>query len=192
MLNMSTLLYFTARLPLLLVFLSGLGFSLQVLLVKVLEEQTDFSASFVFVFFRGMIQLVIAAVVVYLDKENRNIALFGDTHFVRTMMFVRTLVGFGGIAFSFLAVELLPIGDSQVIVMLSPIWASILSFLILGEPWHIQEFCATVLSLIGALFIARPSFIFGSSTAISALGVLFALCSSLSAGCAFVCVRILG
>ena len=135
------------RIPLFLVFVSGLGFSIQVLTVKKLSEH-GIHQTFEFVFVRGIIQLIISSVFISYERAAAERAavkgpdLFGDTSFVKFMMFVRSFVGFGGIAFSFLAVDLLPIGDSQVLVMLSPLWASALGYFVLGEKWRLPEFFA--------------------------------------------------
>lgn len=82
--------------------------------------------------------------------------------------------------------------------MLSPMIASILSYFILGEPWKLPEFFATVLSLIGATCVAKPPFIFGYNEEERVdphsffVGVFTALFSACCAGGAFICVRILG
>eukprot|EP01034_Spumella_vulgaris_P028615 gene28615-35501_t len=89
-------------------------------------------------------------------------------------------------------------GDATVLTMLSPLIASIAGYFILGEPWRLPEFVATTVSLTGAAFVARPSFIFGSTENTDsdshevALGVIFALIAALSAGFAYVLVRMLG
>jgi drug/metabolite transporter (DMT)-like permease len=84
-------------------------------------------------------------------------------------------------------------GDAQVLVMMSPLWAAMAGFLVLGEPWRFPEFCATMVSLFGACLVAKPSIIFGQQSApVSAIGVIFAISSSVSAASAFICVRILG
>lgn len=192
--------YISPRMPLFYVFLSGFGFSIQALLVKKFAED-GIKAAFQFVFIRGWIQLLIASLYVYYDQDRltgNGPMLFGNTNRVRIMMFLRSFVGFGGIAFSFQSAQILPLGDSTVLVMLSPLFASLAGYFVLGEPWYIPEFCATVLSLIGAALVARPSFIFGEDTESSLsdsqklLGVTYALLASVSAGMAYIFVRILG
>lgn len=100
--------------------------------------------------------------------------------------------------------------------------ASIASYLILGETWRVPEFIATVLSITGAILVAKPAFIFGeqhdnhhypshgsdsestpSSSASSSdssgtsshdftVGVFCGLAAAMFAGFAFICVRVLG
>ena len=180
--------------PCFLVFLSGIGFSIQSLVVKLLEERTGFDGSFQLVFWRGFMQMLVsyAFIYIYRTEEEPNKDIFGSTTYAQKVLFMRAFAGFGGIAFAFVALEKLPLGDSTVLVMLSPVCATGLSFLIIGEPWRFAEFIASMISLIGAAFIAKPAFIFGDAKALDPLGVLFALASSASAGMAYTCVRLLG
>ena len=127
------------------------------------------------------------------DANDEPVKLFGDSMRLRILLFTRSLVGFGGISFAFLAVEKLPIGDSTTLVMLSPVFSAILATCVLSEPWLLPEFIATVVSLVGAAFVAKPSFIFGSSfESLDPVGVVYGLSAALSAAGAYVCVRMLG
>jgi drug/metabolite transporter (DMT)-like permease len=186
-----------ARLPLFYVFLSGVGFSIQSLIIK-LSAEHGFQGSFQCVFLRGIVQLILSSYYIYYDEDRRagnGPKLFGNTSWVGFMLFMRSFVGFGSIAFSFLAVELIPIGDEVVLVMLSPLMASILSYFILGEAWRLPELCGTILSLVGAVMVAKPPVLFGGSEHHDATfyrGVAYALTSACCAAMAFIFVRILG
>jgi drug/metabolite transporter (DMT)-like permease len=143
---------------------------------------------------------------IHLDKSRANgpngrgRSIFGDTRYVRLLLFVRSVVGYGALALSFLAVERMPLGDSQVLVMLSPVWAALGACCVLKEPWHLPEFFATMLSLLGACLVVKPQFLFGEgggeaeadSAPIDRLGTSFALLSSFSAAASFLCIRVLG
>lgn len=188
-----------SRLPLIYVFMSGIGFSIQTLIVKLLAER-GFKGSFVCVLARGVLQLVMSSMFIYFDDErraNNGPPLFGSSSFVKWMLFFRSVLGYAGVAFSFLSVEYIPMGDATTLTMLSPLFASIGSFFALGEPWRFPEFAAAIMSLTGASLIAKPSFLFGaegseSSTPAGAMGVLFGLVSAVGAGGAYMFVRILG
>ena len=177
------------------VFLSGLGFSIQSVILKLLEEKTAFEASFVAVFYRGTIQGIVALFTVYLLLRSQTVEeqcpMFGATSRIRGILLFRSVLGFAGIAFAFLALERLPIGDCIVLVMLSPLVASFLSFLVLGEPWRKQEMGATSLSIVGAICIVKQNAIFGGES-LDPLGVLFGLIASFGAGCAYTSIRVLG
>eukprot|EP01031_Cornospumella_fuschlensis_P044156 gene44156-53981_t len=190
------------RLPLFYVFMSGLGFSIQSLVVKILNEREGFDGSFQIVFARGFVQLVSSAYIIYYDEDRRagkGPQLFGNTWFVRSIIAARAFVGYFGIAPAFLAVEYISIGDSTVLVMMSPVIAAIAGYFILGEPWRVPEFLATVLAITGGVLVAKPPIIFGhddGSSDISPsdyfLGVMYSLMAALGAGFAYVFVRMLG
>ena len=100
--------------------------------------------------------------------------------------------------FGFLSTEYISIGDSTVLVMLSPTFSSILGYFMLGEPWRIPEFVGTILSLIGAVFIARPESIFGNTLQEHMdksnfyFGVFIALFCAVISAFVFISIRILG
>jgi len=180
--------------PLFAVFLSGLGFSLQTLMVKILEEH-NFAASFQVIFARGLTQCALASIAVHkgyslAPGEERGL-LFGPTNYVRLMLLCRSVIGFGGIAFAFLAVLHLPMADAICLVMLSPLVSSLAAYAFLGEPWRWQEQVAMATSLVGMVFVVKPSFFFGGES-LAPIGVFFGLVSACCAGSAYVFVRILG
>jgi drug/metabolite transporter (DMT)-like permease len=191
--------WFSKRLPLFLVFFSGFGFSIQGLIVKLLAED-NYHTTFVCILSRGIVQTILGSAIAYRESGQAGASkhFFGDSNWVRFVMFGRSLVGFFGISFAFLAVSELPLGDASVLLMLSPAFASFFSFLILGEPWRLVEMAATVISLTGACLVAKPPFLFGAdgedggSGGENMLGVVYGLAGAVSAGSAFVFVRMLG
>jgi drug/metabolite transporter (DMT)-like permease len=189
-----------AYIPLFLVFMSGFGFSIQGLIIKILEEH-GFSASFELIVIRGIIQSCVSyAIIEYNRRGGETAQLFGENNYSRFILGLRAVFGWGGISFGFLAIEHLPIADASVLLMQSPVLAAVLSYLILGEPWRLPEFCSTLVSMTGVVLIARPHFIFDHISSVDAdddgkydsLGPLFGLLAALSAGSAFVMVRLLG
>lgn len=141
----------TGRLPLIYVFISGIGFSLQTLLIKLLSEG-GFRESFQCVLIRGFVQFIMSSFFVYFDSSRRignGPHLFGDSKFVSLMLLLRSFVGFCGISFAYLSVELIPLGDTTTLCMLSPLFAAAGSFLFLGESFRIAELIATMLCLAG-------------------------------------------
>jgi drug/metabolite transporter (DMT)-like permease len=190
------------RIPLIYVFLSGIGFSLQTLFIRMLVER-GFRGSFYCVFCRGLVQMVIVSFFIYFDDDRAKGLgpnLFGNSWRVKWILFLRSFTGYGSIACAFLAAEYMSIGDSTVLVMMSPLIAAFLSFWILGEPWRIPEFIGTVLSVIGAVLVIKPPFLFGHSVTQNSkvddgsffTGVFFALTSAVCAAFAFIFIRILG
>lgn len=169
---------------------------MQTLIIKLLFED-KLKGTFPCILCRGCIQFIISLTFIYSNNINgTSPKLFGENNYVRVIMFLRSVIGAAGNAFAFLAVETLPVGDSTVLVMLSPFFAAIGGFIVLGEPWQIPEFVATIISLIGGTLIARPSYFFnnlgGHVHPADPVGVVYALIASLSAGTAYVLVRMLG
>jgi len=205
------------RLPLLYVFLSGIGFSIQALLIKLLSER-GFHGSFLCVFMRGLVQLLLSSIFIYYDKDRlpskervdsgdaiqedtvgvggEGVRLFGSTAYIKWILFLRSFSGFGGILFAFLSIELISIGDSTVLQMLSPMLCAIIGCYLLNESWKLPEFLATIVSLVGATLVAKPPMLFGSSHMQSSpsfyLGVIYSLLACVTSSCAYICVRILG
>lgn len=201
---MSIIAKFLPYYPLFLVFMSGFGFSVQSLIIKHLSEQ-GYHGSFQLIIVRGGVQAFISSCIVYYNKtQGESSMLFGDNRFSNMILFLRAAFGFGSIAFGFLAIEFMPVGDASVLLMQSPILSAILGYFILGEPWRLAEFSATILSMIGVILITRPPFIFNKLGLESdrsdanihesgaGLGPLFGCLAAVCAGCAFTTVRLLG
>eukprot|EP01040_Poterioochromonas_malhamensis_P000236 gene236-247_t len=188
------------RLPLLYVFVSGIGFSFQALAVKLVAEK-GLHGAFHLAWIRGFFQFFLSSSFIYFSDERKNGTaprLFGDSSYVTCMLILRSVTGFLGIAAGFSSTEYISVGDSAVLVMLSPTFAAILGYFLLKEPWNLPEMCATVLSLAGAVFIARPPALFGSTLEEHTTqgsfyyGVALALVSAVGSAFVFIIVRILG
>lgn len=187
--------------PLFLVFLSGLGFSIQSLIIKLLSID-GFEGSFQCVASRGVVQLLMSSLLMYHDhrtKADKGMMVFGNSRNVSILLLLRAVIGYGGIAFSFLSMERLPIGDATVLCMLSPFFAAILGVFILREPWGVHEFLATVISLVGAVLVARPTAIFGhiegdggTGGSKDTLGITYAFIAAVTSAGAYITVRMLG
>ena len=69
---------------------------------------------------------------------------------------VRTGAGFGGIAFMFLAVSLIPLAAATAIGFTSPIFAMLIAALMLSEKVTFRQWIGAVIGLAGAGIIAAP------------------------------------
>lgn len=206
--NVTRLSFLYPYMPLFMVFCSSLAFSLETLFVKLLEID-NFRGSFFILFCRGWILFIVAGAIIYSERleslKSRNGAspnvanLCGPTIFVTFLLVLRSVFGFGAIGFKFLAVEIIPLGDATVLVLLAPLVAAFGAWRILGEPWFIAEFSAILMSLCGAALVCRPPFIFshfetrhGDFVPLNSLGVFYALSGAFCAGSAYITVRMLG
>lgn len=190
-----------------LVFLSGVGFSIQGLFQKILSE-SGFHDTFITVLFQGIIQAACLGSVLLFDEERyrlngTNKYLLGDNIFTARMLMLRAVLGFGSLAFAFLAFDTMPLGDASVLVMLGPLVAAVLSALLLGEPFLRSEMMATAFTLIGAILVTKPPIIFqllphspwnpdDEKLQFNTFGIICGLLASLCAGGSFVMLRVLG
>merc|ERR1719265_67120 len=125
-------------------------------------------------------------------------AWFGESKAEVRVLLVRGVVGFGGIAFGFLAVLQLPLVDSQVIAHTVPFFAAGYAWMFLGERWHKSEFVSALAAIVGVVFIVRPKILFRDDEGLPdpvsgrVFGVLFGLLSAVCAAGAYVIIRFLG
>lgn len=174
---------------LVLVFLSGFGFSIQALFIKEINfkiEKTT-SAAFFVVFVRGILQYVMSLLLVQQyahyggfgkikpkvikvgDKEidpsfwgyfKGSEIFWGHSFKIKLLLLGRAVFGFISIALCFTSVGLMPLGDANTIFMSSPMWAGILAACILGESYGCKEAFSALFSFIGLVLVSRPSFLF--------------------------------
>ena len=80
----------------------------------------------------------------------------------------RSCLGLTSMGLTFQALILLPLADATAINFTAPIFATILSFVILREDVRIHRWAAVMLSFVGVIIIARPG---GSSLPVLGLSV---------------------
>jgi len=182
--------------PLFLVFLSGIGFSTQALVIKKLTSHYDFTSSSQIVFFRGFVQLIISFFLVLRNSRSTATPLtlssfFGAKRTTTYVLLTRATFGYIGICGSFYSLLTIPMGDSTTLIMLSTIWSSLLAVFFLGEKGTCYLLMAIPTAFVGVILIVQPSFIFAGSS-LNPTGVLAAIIGSGGAAIAYICVRMLG
>lgn len=177
-------------LPLFLVFISGLCFSIQTLIVKLYAPTIG---TYLIMIGRGSLQLIVTTFMFISSRNDETITpLFANTY-TTNMLILRSIIGYFGMVTSFYAIERLPIGDATTLIMLSPTISSFLGVFILHEPWHIFEMISGGISIIGVALVTRPCFgLFKCEKPIDALGVVFALSAAFTTGVVYITLRILG
>ncbi|KAF9204855.1 hypothetical protein BGZ49_004781 [Haplosporangium sp. Z 27] len=132
--------------------LSALFFSFMSLLVSLTAKSLP---SFEIVLFRGIIQTALGLVACrYL-----NVSPFGKKGF-RFLLFLRALAGSFGLGFFFYALSVMPLADATVIFFLGPVFTAILGRIVLKEPFGPLDALASTVSMIGVIFVAKPSILF--------------------------------
>lgn len=149
---------------------SGLSFSTMGALLKLASTQGLNAPELVF--YRSLFSLPV--VLLWVLKHESLAALRPNRPLAHVW---RSGLGLLSMGLTFQALILLPLGDATALNFTAPIFATILSFLILKEPVGVHRWTAVLIGFVGVLIIARPG---GSS--LPALGVGIALVAALSQG----------
>lgn len=195
-----------------LVFLSGFGFSVQSLMVKFLAGE-GFTGVCLVLFCRGFVQGLVSLYFIGEERKEtqkesgssqQQTPLFGATWHISLLLFLRSILGMTSSILCFTTVEMLPVGDASVLVMLSSIFGGILGVVVLKESCSILQVLATLTACMGGIFISRPTF-FIHSLAFAGMihsphavvpanptGVMLGLIAAFVTGIVFMLVRMLG
>ena len=146
---------------------SGLSFSTMGALFK-LASMDGFSAPEL-VFYRSLFSLPV--VLLWVIQRESLAALRPNKPLAHVW---RSSLGLLSMGLTFQALILLPLADATAINFTAPIFATILSFLILREDVRIHRWAAVVIGFIGVLIVVQPG---GSS--LSTIGVAIALVAAL-------------
>jgi drug/metabolite transporter (DMT)-like permease len=110
----------------------------------------------------------------------------------RGWLAIRGLFGTAGLMCFYYSVTHLPLGDATVIQYTNPAFVALFAVAVAGERLRVGEVAAALLCLIGVVFIARPSFIFGGESALPVFPVLVAVGGAVASAVAYAAVRRLG
>ena len=102
-------------------------------------------------------------------------------------LILRGLCGSAGIFGNFYALDRIPIADAAILNKMSPFFAVIFSFFLMGEKISVLPFLATVGAFCGSLFVIKPG-----ASALHSLPALTGFLGGMGAGFAYACVRKLG
>ncbi|PEN15048.1 EamA family transporter [Longibacter salinarum] len=113
--------------------------------------------------------------------------LFGHN---KKLLLLRGLFGFAALTCFFFALTKLPLADATVIHYTNPVFVAIIAAVVLKESLTRWEILGAGASLLGVVFISKPSFVFGTSApALNPLYVGVALLGAICAATAYVLVR---
>jgi drug/metabolite transporter (DMT)-like permease len=149
---------------------AGLVFSMMMALLKLAATWGAGLAEIVF--FRSVMGLIVVSIWVVPReglagiKPRRPMALLG-----------RNVLGVLAMLASFQAIVLLPLAESTTIGFTAPIFATLLSWLILREHVGPHRWVAALVAFLGVVVVMRPGS--GGADAIAPLGVVFALTGAL-------------
>lgn len=100
----------------------------------------------------------------------------------------RSIIGLSGITLNFTALILLPLADATTIGFTAPIFATILSALLLHEHVGRHRWLAVAIGFLGVVVITRP----GAASGLPAIGILVALGGAVGTSAVTVTLRQLG
>ena len=149
---------------------SGLSFSTMGALLKLASTQ-GFNAPEL-VFYRSLFSLPV--VLFWVLKRESLAALRPNRPLAHVW---RSGLGLLSMGMTFQALILLPLGDATALNFTAPIFATILSFLILKEPVGVHRWSAVLIGFLGVLVIARPG-----ESSLPAIGIAIALAAALGQG----------
>ncbi|KAI8589411.1 hypothetical protein BDZ88DRAFT_146527 [Geranomyces variabilis] len=153
--------FFRANLGLLWMLLAACLFTVMSISVKSMTVASERLPTLEIVFFRSILCWVMGiACMLYWDVPD---VVFGPKG-VRHLLAMRSVIGFMGLVCGWTALSMLTLADSTVLGFLSPVFTAILARVILKEPYQVLDAITGTLSMIGVLIIARPPFLFGSTT----------------------------
>jgi drug/metabolite transporter (DMT)-like permease len=155
-------------------------FSVMGLLVKIAGRRLG---SMEIVLFRGVITLALS----WWALDRLGISPWGTQ---RRLLIVRGTLGSIALTCFFYSILHLPLGEATLIQNMNPVFATLLAAMILKEHLRAPEVICLVTSLVGVVFIAQPTALFGAvATPTSLTDVGIALMGALASGTAYTLVR---
>lgn len=109
----------------------------------------------------------------------------------RWFLFLRGLLGFSALFCTFYSFVHLPLADATVIVFAHPIFVAVFASIILKEHLGGRGILCVLVAISGVLLVAKPSFLFGQTSALDPLAVGIAMSAAVLSGCAIITVRFL-
>ncbi len=160
--------------------LAAFFFSLMALLVKIAGQRLS-SAQLV------LARSIVGVVLSYWMLKRAKIPAWGQR---KGLLLFRGLSGFAALLCFFYALTQLPLAETTVIVYISPALTALLAALFLKETLRPNEIVGLVLSLVGVVFVAQPSFLFGSgASSLNLFAVGIAVIGAVFSSTAYVSVR---
>ncbi|MDS9471500.1 DMT family transporter [Sporosarcina pasteurii] len=157
--------------------ISSVGFAVMTLFVKLSGDLPSVQKTF----FRNLVSVVIAFVLVIYNKES----LFGKRE-NQLVLISRSIFGTLGIIFLFYAIDHLVLSDADMLNKMSPFLVIIFSALFLKEKVLPFQMVTIVMAFIGMLFIVKPSF------SVDFIPYLVGVLSAIFAAAAYTFLRVLG
>ena len=177
---------------LILVLISAIFYALAGAFVKLCHVEADLPSTQL-VFSRGIFQGVFIVLGLYVCKDAKGQRLikhpFGQGTAARKLVWARGLIGGAGFLLDYHCMSVLPLGDAMTLMSLYPIPTIFFARVFLNEEIKPFHFAVTIASVIGAVFIAQPTFLFGGGTTGNTLGYVTGCLGSLCLASILILIR---
>jgi len=110
----------------------------------------------------------------------------------KKLLLMRGFAGFMGLSCYFYAINHLPLADATVIQFCNPMLAALIAVYALREPLRGTDVVATVLSMVGVVLVAQPTFLFAAGTPLDPVAVVIGVVGAVFSAVAYVVIRRLG
>ncbi len=158
--------------------LSAFCFALMNLFVRLSGDLPSIQKSF----FRNFVAAIFAAALLY--KERKTLRLEKEC---LPYLLLRSVFGTVGILGNFYAIDHLVLADASMLNKMSPFFAVVFSFLVLGEKLAWQQALFIAGAFVGSMFVVKPTF-----SNLDLIPSLAGLMGGMCAGAAYTMVRKLG
>lgn len=133
-------------------------------------------------FFRNFVAFLIALIILLRNRKNISVPKGAWKY-----LLLRSASGSLGIFGNFYAVDRIPIADAGILNKMSPFFAVIFSFILLGEKIKPFPLVCVIMAFVGSVFIVKPS-----AQIINSFPAIVGFIGGMGAGFAYSCVRKLG
>ena len=171
--------------------LSAIGFSIQACGIKYLYSTMSIS-SFEVVYWRSFLMATFDYIFMRISKIDH----MGIPDDLRPTVFLRAIVGFGGIAGYFTAIKLTSLSKASVLFFTNPIFTALNARLFLKESLSYYDWMAILFAFFGIILLQNP---FGRESSseefdrtLDTIGSFMSLASAISASFAFMLMRKMG
>lgn len=156
--------------------ISSLSFAVMSLMVRLTGDLPLFEK----VFFRNLIALIIAVIIIY----RRGDSLWGKKE-NRKLLVLRGIAGLGGVMLYFYSISHMNLSDGTILNKLSPFFVILFAALMLKEKLNKHQIIAVIVAFAASMLIIKPTF------DLVALPALMGFGSAIFAGFAYAVIKLL-
>lgn len=149
--------------------MASFSFSLMFLGVKLYSN----APTFTLVFYRSVAQAILSGLVILIRSQSSkpnsviDVGASSSSSSLRGLLILRGTFGSLAVAAFFHAIQKLPLPDAITLQFTTPVFCALAAVPLLGETWKMPDRLGALFCLAGVLFIARPSWLFGGSAAMT-------------------------